>query len=147
MIGRWNPFRVAADSPLIRELLDRAVAAGAEVAGHSESASEAIAALAPDQPDLIVLDIRLRSGTGFDVLKALQAAGHARSAIKIVFTNYATPEYRDLGLQLGANAFFDKASEGLSALNVIHRLAAQRPQITLPATASARAAVTGDWTE
>ena len=123
------PLRVfvVEDSPIMLELLVRAVqAAGAEVTGHSDSAKEAAAALSLVQTDLIILDIKLRAGNGFDVLRALQAAGHTHSAIKIIFTNFASPEYRELSFQLGANAFFDKTSEGSQALEFINRLAARR---------------------
>jgi len=123
------PLRVfvVEDSPIILELLVRAVhAGGAQLVGHSDNAKDAAAALLAVQPDLVIIDIKLKAGNGFDVLQALQATGHTHSAIKMVFTNYASPEYRDLGLQLGANAFFDKALEGSQALDFVYRLAARR---------------------
>ena len=77
-------------------------------------------------PDLILLDIRLLSGTGFDVLRAIQARGFAQKATKVVLTNYATAEYRELSFLLGASHFFDKSTEGWQAIELINHMAAAR---------------------
>jgi DNA-binding NarL/FixJ family response regulator len=116
---------IVEDSPLVRDRLDAAVvAAGGIVVGHSEAANDAIAGLATAHPDLVIIDIQLRSGTGFEVLRVLLTTGHARPATKIVLTNHASTEYRDRSFQLGADAFFDKSSETSQLLELIHKLAA-----------------------
>ena len=122
-----KPLRVfiVEDSPLVRDRLDAAVTAvGGIVVGHSEAANDAIENLATVDPDVVIVDIQLRSGTGFDVLEALQTTGDGRSATKIVLTNHASPEYRDRSFQLGANAFFDKSSETPQLFELIYKLAA-----------------------
>ena len=122
-----SPLKVfiVEDSPLVRDRLDAAVvAAGGIVVGHSEAANDAIAGLATAQPDLIIIDIQLRAGTGFEVLSALQTTAGESSATKIVLTNHASAEYRDRSFQLGADAFFDKSSETSQLLELIHKLAA-----------------------
>ena len=64
---------IVEDSTIIRRLLTSTIeAAGAELVGHSGDAQSAIADLSVLRPDLILIDISLNSGTGFDVLKALQ---------------------------------------------------------------------------
>ena len=109
----------------MRDRLDAAVTAvGGIVVGHSEAANDAIENLATVDPDVVIIDIQLRSGTGFDVLEALQTTGDGRSATKIVLTNHASSAYRDRSFQLGANAFFDKSSETPQLFELIHRLAA-----------------------
>jgi two-component system, OmpR family, response regulator len=116
---------IVEDSRLLRDRLDAAVlAAGGIVVGHSEAANDAIADLATVEPDLIIIDIQLRSGTGFDVLGALQTEGRGRSITKVVLTNHASAEYRARCFQLGANAFFDKSSETPQLFKLIHQLAA-----------------------
>src|SRR2546430_13268103 len=53
--------------PIFRRLLASTIeAAGAELAGSSTGAPSAIADLAVLRPDLILIDIRLSSGSGFD---------------------------------------------------------------------------------
>jgi DNA-binding NarL/FixJ family response regulator len=115
------------DSPIIRRLLTSAiVAAGAQLSGRSADAQTAIADLFILQPDLILIDIRLASGSGFDVLKALQEHSLVPGAIKVVLTNHANAEYRNLSLRLGADRFFDKSSETSEALALISALAGER---------------------
>jgi DNA-binding NarL/FixJ family response regulator len=118
---------VVEDSPIIRRLLASTIeAAGAELVGHSASALAAIADLGVLLPDLILIDISLDSGSGFDVLRALQEQKLGSSAVKVVLTNYANAEYENLSLQLGANRFFDKSSETSQVLALISALAAEK---------------------
>src|SRR5947207_6590930 len=118
---------VVEDSPIIRRLLASIIeAAGGELVGSSAGAESAIADLSTLQPDLILIDLRLNSGSGFDVLKALQERKLVSSAIKVVLTNHANAEYENLSLSLGANGFFDKSSETSQVLALINVLAAER---------------------
>jgi DNA-binding response OmpR family regulator len=123
-----KPLRVyiVEDSAILQRLLVSAVlAAGAQVIGCSADAQTATSDLFVQQPDLVVIDISLSSGSGFDVLKALHDHNLAPGAIKLVLTNH--PEYHDLSLQLGADRFFDKALETSKALAYIGALAAAEP--------------------
>ncbi len=118
---------IVEDSTIIRRLLVSTIeAAGAELAGSSAGAPSAIADLAVLRPDLILIDISLSSGNGFDVLRALQEGGLVPAAIKVVLTNHASAEYENLSLRLGANRFFDKSSETSQVLALINVLAAER---------------------
>ena len=124
---------IVEDSPTIqRSLASAIVAAGAELSGCSADAQTAIADLFALQPDLILIDIRLASGSGFDVLKALQDHSLVPAAIKVVLTNHATAEYQNLSLRLGADRFFDKSLEISQALALINTLAAERRSSTAP---------------
>jgi CheY-like chemotaxis protein len=115
---------IVEDSPIILRLLSSTVAsAGAKLAGSSDSAPEAIAELFSWRPQLILIDLALRVGSGFDVLAALQP-GYIPSPAKVVFTNHALPEYRQRGLQLGATHFFDKSTEGKRLIELVHLMAA-----------------------
>jgi DNA-binding NarL/FixJ family response regulator len=118
---------VVEDSPIIRRLLTSGIeAAGAELIGESADAPSAVADLAQLRPDLIVIDIALKSGTGFDVLEGLQELDPQPAAIKIVLTNYASAEYLRISLRMGANGFFDKATEAAQVLALIGALAAEK---------------------
>ena len=118
---------IVEDSPIIRRLLASTIeAAGAELVGSSAGAESAIAELSTLRPDLIVVDISLNSGNGFDVLRALQERRLVQAAIKVVLTNFASAENENLSLRLGANRFFDKSSETSQVLALINVLAAER---------------------
>jgi len=99
------------DSPLLRERLTAILASipGAENVGQAASADEAIAAIERVRPDVVVLDLQLEKGSGFEVLAALRrSAPQTRS---YVLTNFANDAYRRKAERLGACGFFDKSTE------------------------------------
>jgi two-component system, OmpR family, response regulator len=117
---------VVEDSPITQRLLVSEIeAAGAELSGTSADAQTAIGDLFALQPDLILIDIGLPSGSGFDVLRALQDHSLVPAAIKVVLSNYGDVEYRNLSVRLGADRFFDKSFETSQALAFINTLAAE----------------------
>lgn len=127
-----KPLKVYAveDSVILGRLLASTIeAAGAELIGISSGAHSAVADLAVLQPDLILIDLILDSGSGFEVLQEIKSRGLAPSAVKVVLTNHATSEYEKLCFQLGAHRFFDKASETSEVLALIHALAAEKRRL------------------
>ncbi len=124
---------IVEDSPIVERSLASAIeAAGAELSGCSADAQTAIGDLFALQPDLILIDINLASGSGFDVLKTLQEHSLVPEAIKVVLTNHANAEYQNLSLRLGADRFFDKSLETSQALALINALAAERRSSSAP---------------
>src|SRR5215831_17106234 len=67
------------------------------------SEREALNALDDLQPDIIVLDLKLRQGSGFNVLRKVTALKSKPATV--VLTNYALPKYRELALLTGADYF------------------------------------------
>jgi DNA-binding NarL/FixJ family response regulator len=110
------------DSPLLRERLERMLAAipGAETVGHAPSAESAIAGIASARPDVVVLDIQLERGTGFDVMRAVRP--RQPQVAFYVLTNFAHEGYRRMAEKLGARGFFDKSKE-IEALQAALRAA------------------------
>jgi DNA-binding NarL/FixJ family response regulator len=98
------------DAPLLRERLIELIASvGASNVGHAEGAQEAIQAILAATPDVVVLDLHLKEGSGFDVLRAVRKA--APTIAFFVLTNYPHDGYRASAERLGARGFFDKSSE------------------------------------
>ncbi len=124
---------IVEDSPIVQRFLGSAIAAaGGELDGCSDDAQAAIADLFALQPDLILIDISLASGTGFEVLEALHEHSLVPEAMKVVLTNHANAECRNLSLRLGADRFFDKASETSQALALINTLVAEKRSGSAP---------------
>lgn len=74
--------------------------------------------------DVMILDLHLRQGTGFGVLRAL--AQEPKIAVAtIVLTNYALPQYRRSASELGVRHFLDKAREFDRLPEVLHDIAAE----------------------
>jgi DNA-binding NarL/FixJ family response regulator len=99
------------DAPLVRERLESLVSSipGSRTIGHASGALEAVNAIAAARPDVVVLDLHLDGGSGFDVLRGLRAIGETPDVY--ILTNNAEEAYRRTAERLGARGFFDKTSE------------------------------------
>lgn len=102
---------VVEDSPLVRERLLEMLDAvpGARVVGLATRADEAIHDILAEHPDIVLLDLRLAQGNGFDVLRALREA--APDIDCYMLSSFASEPYRRLAARLGARDFFDKTTE------------------------------------
>jgi len=83
----------------------------ARVVGSADAVNDALEGMRALQPRVLILDIQLRGGSGFRLLKLMRAAGMTRPETIIVVTNYPSDDYRTASLECGADHFFDKASE------------------------------------
>jgi two-component system, OmpR family, response regulator len=97
------------DSEVIAGRLREALMAleGVEVIATVDTEIAATACVRAQTVDVIVLDLQLKQGTGFGVLRGL---GTQRPAV-VVLTNYALPEYRQYAQRLGADHFLNKSSD------------------------------------
>jgi DNA-binding NarL/FixJ family response regulator len=95
-------------STLLRELLE---GNGATIVGHSDSAQTAIRDIARVKPDVVVIDVALARGNGFDVLKSLRDDPPAKPPLRVVLTNYTLAAYRKAAKRLGADYFLDKSNQ------------------------------------
>lgn len=106
------------DSRILRERLRGIISVipKASLVAETDNADDARCLLELHQPDVAVIDLRLRSGSGLSLL------GHARAAHSattlIVLTNFAQAEYRAKCIELGAHYFFDK-SKGIGAFTLL----------------------------
>jgi DNA-binding NarL/FixJ family response regulator len=96
-----------------------------DVAGHANAADEAISGILAAQPDVVLLDISLASGSGFDVLRALQA--QAPQIDVYMLSSFAAFPYRQLAETLGARGFFDKTQD-MERLRELVAARATQPQ-------------------
>jgi DNA-binding NarL/FixJ family response regulator len=99
------------DSPVIRGLIMEIIneVPGVTVSESVESERDAIEAVARLDVDVVILDLQLRKGTGFGVLRALRDM--AKKPIVVVLTNFALQSYRETALALGARDFLDKSRD------------------------------------
>lgn len=99
------------DSPLVRDRLIAMLDSlpGTQVLGHASDAENAIREILAARPQVVVLDLALGSGSGFDVLRAVHPA--APQIDFYILSNFAAYPYRELANRLGARGFFDKTRE------------------------------------
>ncbi len=102
------------DSVLLRQSMSTVLdeLAGVQVVGGAEDEYSAIELLQRQQPDLAILDLQLRTGSGLGVLRAISQApdrfGRPRA---VVFSNHDRPLVRERCFALGVERFFDKATQ------------------------------------
>ena len=106
-------------STLLHELLE---GDGASIVGHADSAQTAIADVARVKPDVVVVDIALRQGNGFDVLKGFASDRVAQRPLLVVLTNYTLKTYRSAAKRFGADLFLDKSNQIPELLRVVRSL-------------------------
>ena len=99
------------DSKILVERLTEAIhqIPGVDLVGTADTEASAIAFARRESIDMLILDLHLRQGTGFGVMRAL-AATSLRPRI-LVLTNYDLPEYKNAVLALGATHFLDKGRD------------------------------------
>lgn len=99
------------DSPVMNNLIAGIInrVSGVAVVGSVDAEADAIDAIASGSVDVVVLDLQLRRGTGFGVLRALR--GMDKQPTVVVLTNFALPTYRESALALGARHFLDKSRD------------------------------------
>ena len=97
------------DSVMLAERLREALEQldSVRVIGNVDGERDAIQAVRDHHPDVVVLDLQLRQGTGFGVLRAL---GKVRPVV-IVLTNYALPEYKRQAKEFGVEHFLHKSMD------------------------------------
>ncbi len=125
---KYNQLRilVVEDSILtaeqIKEVLQQASAPVEIKIVHTQD--DALSTGKTFSPDVVVLDLLLRQGTGFTVLKDFSASSPKPTIL--VLTNYALPNYRNFALLTGANYFLDKAKDSEQLPAIIDSIAKNR---------------------
>jgi DNA-binding NarL/FixJ family response regulator len=99
------------DSPLLVQRISELVGElpNVQLVGTAASEAEALSRLADDDVDAVILDLQLRTGSGFGVLRAMKQRPSAPAVV--VFTNFAIGAYRETALALGARHFLDKSRD------------------------------------
>jgi two-component system, OmpR family, response regulator len=72
--------------------------------------SEALQCIADMAPEVLLLDLHLRRGSGFGVLRSLEHSGAPRPKV-IVLTGFDLPEYRRRAESFGVEAFLNKSRD------------------------------------
>jgi two-component system, OmpR family, response regulator len=110
------------DSKVLTERLTEAIdqIADVQLIGTAETEAAAVALATREPVDVIILDLHLRQGTGFGVMRAL-ATTQLKPQI-IVLTNYDLPEYKNAAFALGATHFLDKALDYGRLPEVLHEI-------------------------
>ncbi len=105
---------IVEDSPVIQEDLIATLEelTNVKVIGTADDEANAVKWLSQpgNTPDLVIIDIFLKGGSGLGVLRSAGLLP-ASAARLVVLSNYATPDMRRRCLELGATRVFDKSND------------------------------------
>ena len=115
------------DEPANTTILDRLLRqAGYPQIAITNDSREALPLYEEFRPDVVLLDLQLRTGTGTDVIRAVRADPQLGNVRLAVLSNHVSPQMRSGCLELGADDYFDKVKE-LGALAArLDELAAEK---------------------
>ena len=68
--------------------------------------------------DVIILDIKMPDGTGFEVLDVVRKRNTPSKVI--ILSNYSTEKFRQIAVEKKAAHFFDKSSDYEDFIHLIH---------------------------
>ena len=103
------------------------------VCGSADTAQQAVEDIAQTVADVVIADLQLTDGSGFDVVKAIReqesASGHgtgSKRTLVMLFSNHVSPELKRHALALGADHFLDKSSDHVRLIELIQQRVAAR---------------------
>jgi CheY-like chemotaxis protein len=111
--GRALRVLVVEDLPRVRTLLRELIEEPErlEVAAFAETEEEALRCFDDLRPDAVVVDLKLKAGTGLGVIHGIRRRATAPQPLLIVLTNHALPVLETACLQAGADHFLDKSRD------------------------------------
>ena len=130
---------VADDHPIVRAGIAALFGPEADivVVAEADTAEAALAATGEQNPDVVLMDLRMPGGDGVDAIRTLRASG-ARQRI-LVLTTYDTDHDIRAALAAGADGYLLKDTPRTDLIRAVRDLAAGRPVLS----ASALAALAG----
>ena len=114
------------DHPLVREWLANLLRQQSdfEICGQAEDAAGALAGMAASPPNVAIVDLSLKGGSGLDLIKDMRAR-HPQTAI-IVLSMYEEIYYAERALRAGALGYITKRESTSRIVEAIRQVLAGR---------------------
>ena len=110
------------DSMLLREIITDFFISyeHIDISQFADTQISAIDRLNLQQFDMLLLDIELAQGNGFEVIKHMQTSDYTfKPPMVMILSNNNHPHYRKYAKELGVHHFFDKSMDFLLAIDTI----------------------------
>ena len=119
---------IADDSAPVAEMLTELIQSPGriEVVGVAATEAATLASIEALKPDVVVLDLQLKTGSGTNVIRAVRARTDLSSVRLLVASNHTSPQLRAGCLELGADGYFDKVKELGALSKYLSRLADEK---------------------
>ena len=127
---------VVEDHPLIAELVETRLRIEGMVPTKCTGGREAMAALAGEQFDAVILDIMMPDVDGYEVLRSIRSTAVTATMPVIFLTAKSSPADVEKGLALGANHYITKPFSGQDLMRKLRLCLAERRQATAEAPAA-----------
>ncbi len=111
---------IVEDDKRIAKALDYRLSLDGYTVSHAYDAVGAMTMLREWQPDLVLFDISLPGGTGFDVISRAKKA-HGKVPPFFVITAHKDQGMREKALSLGAIEYFEKPFDGGELQSAVYR--------------------------
>jgi DNA-binding NarL/FixJ family response regulator len=124
MIKAKTKIFLVDDHPLVREWLTNLIhqQSDFEVCGEAEDAPQALSAIAVARPEVAVVDIMLKQGSGIELIKSLKAA--QPDVAVIVLSMHDERLYAERALRAGARGYIMKRETAKKVIAAIRRVLA-----------------------
>ncbi len=111
------------DHAVVREGLKHVISRQMDmlVAGEASNCAEALKLLGEQRFDVVVCDVKLPDGVGWDVLKAVKEGPHPVPVL--ILSAFTEEQYAAQALKSGADGYVNKGSEAEILIGAIRRLA------------------------
>ena len=125
------------DHPLVRDGLAARLAAEPDwvICGQAADADGALALIRATQPDLAIIDVALRTGTGLELVKVLSAEGTGPRIL--IVSVYEQELFAERLLRAGAHGYLNKQELHGSLLEAVRVVLAGQIYLACPPEASA----------
>ncbi len=107
------------DHPLVREGLAARISAQSDlkVCGQAADIDEALTIMLAVQPELVIVDLALKRGSGLELIKKMQSAGMASKVL--VVSAYDETLFAERALRAGAQGYINKQELQGSVIDAI----------------------------
>lgn len=121
--SQWRVF-IVDDHPIVRTGLSLLIDAEPDlrICGHAEDCDGALQAIVRERPDLVLIDLSLRGGSGLDLLKEVVRRGFRA----IVVSMQEAPMWAQRALAAGARGYVHKGEAGRNVVRAIRKVRAGR---------------------
>lgn len=113
---------VVDDHPLVRKGLGAVIDGepGLELCGSAEDSAEAMAGIQRTDPDLVLVDITLKSGNGIELIKQITAV---RPEMKILVSSFHDESiYAERAIQAGAGGYLNKETSTEELIDAMYKV-------------------------
>jgi DNA-binding NarL/FixJ family response regulator len=121
--SQWRVF-IVDDHPIVRTGLSMLIDAEPDlhICGQAEDCDDALQAIVRERPDLVLIDLSLRGGSGLDLLKEVVRRGFRA----IVVSMQEAPMWAQRALAAGARGYVHKGEAGRNVVRAIRKVRAGR---------------------